>query len=95
MSLSGDARAQAVFATCDLSNTNATEQQTVLNGLKALFGADTTYLTTNAVIQPGTMQDPAGATVLATGVGVAPGSPLAITAAVAAPTPITGTGLLT
>lgn len=39
------------------------EKRRIYEGMLALFGADTSYLTTNAVVLPGTMVAPAGATV--------------------------------
>lgn len=46
-----------------LDGMNAVETRTLRSNLTALFGTDTTYLTTNAVILPGTMVAPPGATV--------------------------------
>lgn len=94
MALNGDARAQAVYtaiATADpnFGQLNSAEQNTLLSHLKSIYGADTTYLTANAVILPGSMQAPAGATVSTTG------SAVAQTGATTSPVTIAGTGNLT
>lgn len=105
MSLSGDARAQAIYAatpgrealsgtedgsgrpTADLvrqpdGSMGYSEKYRLLQGLRAVWGADTTYLTGNAEIAPGSLA-------VATGVPVSTsGSALAQTGATTAAGPL-------
>lgn len=55
MPMVGDVRAAAVYAAVSASNPNfsklsADEKATLLDGFKAIYGADTTYIQTNALV---------------------------------------------
>lgn len=70
MALDSGARTQAIYNAVAAANPALTgshvsdaERAQVKAQLAAMFGADTSYLTGNAVILPGTMVAPAGATV--------------------------------
>lgn len=70
MPLVGSARTEAIYNAVAAANpalsgdkVSDAERAQVKAQLGAMFGADTTYLTTNAVVLPGTMVAPPGATV--------------------------------
>lgn len=79
----------AVYNAMDLSAASEIEKASVLTQLKTIYGADTSYLTGNAVIQPGSLITPAGAAVSTTG------SPAAQTGFTTTPVAISGAGVLT
>ena len=92
MALSGEDRTQRIYSALVAANPELTgdkvsdaEREQVKAQLRALFATDTTYLTSNAVVLPGTMVTPAGAAVSA--------PPYAGTVTGPSPT-ITGTGKL-
>ena len=92
MSLVGNNRAQAIYDALNtagsLAPLSATEKTAFLNSLKTVWGADTTYLTGNAVVQPGSLAAASGIAVSTTGTAAAQ------TGATTAPGSLTGTGTL-
>lgn len=93
MSLNGNNRAQAVYNAIQSSNPNfsqlsAAEKAALLSALQTVYTADTTYLTTNATIQPGSFGVPVGIPVATTGTAAAQ------TGATTAPSSVTGVGTL-
>lgn len=109
MSLSGDARAQAIYAatpgrgalsgaedgngrpTADLvrqpdGSMGFSEKYRLLQGLRAVWGADTTYLTDNAEVAPGSLAVAAGVPVSTAG------GPAAQTGSTTASGPLTPAG---
>ena len=86
--LNGSDRTQAVYAAiaaqAGFDALNDAEKAKVKAQLQMVYGADLGYIVNNAVIQPGTLQNPAGQPVSTpTGPG-----------ATSAPAALTGTGLV-
>jgi hypothetical protein len=90
--MTGDARAAAVYASIQNSpgfdKTTAAERKSITASLQAIFNADTSYIKQNAQVNPGSFQDPGGASVATAG------GPTAQSGVVTAATPITGLGTL-
>lgn len=90
--MTGDARAQAVYASIQnnaaFAKTTDAERQSILASLRSIFTADLGYITGYAQVNPGSLETPAGAAVITSG------SPTTQSGSVTTPTLITGLGTL-
>lgn len=90
--MTGNNRADAVYTVVSSQQNfgmlSQAEQATVKANLRIVFAADLAYIVASAQVNPGSLTDPAGASVATTG------SPAAQSGFVTSSTPITGLGTL-
>ena len=93
MTMTASARAaaivQAISQNPNYGKLSSAEKTSLLNQVQAVFGADLTYITTNATVLPTALVTPLGAAVSTAG------SAVAQTGTVTSATNVTGTGTIT